>query len=685
MPEIPVFLTNVTTPSGEHNGRGEFMCTMQSVVLGKANDGTFVASIVQQPPESVAGERPSQLTPWIMPTWTYDYANAATEWDAAPRSLRVGDELVVGNLATNFATVRVEEVQQVHTLTNSSGTSVVCASGYVPDDALPTGAAFQREIVSGLMFYIDSPQVDITTYHTEIVALLNDRALATNNPCVFFASGHQRRGNRVYCFVRVVDETTNANAVAIRTLDANLRSLVDGGLVVSGAYSVIPLTATSIVDSAASFSPFVVDNIFNSPDAPTNTGTGGLDAYLVLGGAMHIVIELPPGRPVGVVEVWGGFDEDEGNARVPDFPKRVEVLYAADALGPWTLAASHFDDVVPASYGYARVELSTRITARYVRLQMSEPLGGEDISVLSIAEVVMSGPVDDTFVVSPKSMPRSVAPLITDIGPSIIVAHSAPRYLRSNDAVELTGFRARLWGATGGSGEFDTSTWINDWLAGSGVASFAYRVSQPLNLNTFTPCHATLKQNKPSQIYSVDAKGVANALFSYAPEAWPFLTLASRSHVQQIMWDSGQKYHEKFLWPTYRQRRGLATGAETENDTFIVPLQNDGKRPRHISLLSYSIAAPLTNAVVVRIDGVGGQLQSNNTTVNGAFAVLRMTSDAADAHRTMSGDSIRSEARPIASAPVDTTVRQMRVRFYDLSGHELKNLLVSLWFSVQTS
>jgi len=146
----------------------------------------------------------------------------------------------VGNLATNFATVRVEEVQRVHTLTNSSGTSVVCASGYVPDDALPTGAAFQREIVSGLMFFLDSPQVDITTYHTEIVALLNDRAVATNNPCVFFASGHQRRGNRVYWFVRVVDETTNANGVAIGALDANLRSLVDGGLVVSGANSVIP-------------------------------------------------------------------------------------------------------------------------------------------------------------------------------------------------------------------------------------------------------------------------------------------------------------------------------------------------------------------------------------------------------------------------------------------------------------
>jgi hypothetical protein len=116
-----------------------------------------------------------------------------------------------------------------------------------------------------------------------------------------------------------------------------------------------------------------------------------------------------------------------------------------------------------------------------------------------------------------------------------------------------------------------------------------------------------------------------------------------------------------------------------------VPLQNDGKRPRHIALLSYSIASPLTHAVVVRIDGVGGRLQSNITTVNGAFAVLRMTSDASDSDLTMSGDSIRSEMRPIASAAVDTTVRQMRVRFYDLAGHELKNLLLSMWFSVATA
>src|SRR6056297_1486957 len=115
MPEIPVYLTNVTARSGEHNGRGEFMCTMQSVFLRKEENG-FAADLVQQPLTAVAGERPSQMTPWIMPAWTYDYGNAGNDWDAAPRSLSVGDELVVGNLATNFATVRIEEVERVSSL-----------------------------------------------------------------------------------------------------------------------------------------------------------------------------------------------------------------------------------------------------------------------------------------------------------------------------------------------------------------------------------------------------------------------------------------------------------------------------------------------------------------------------------------------------------------------------------------
>jgi hypothetical protein len=62
------------------------------------------------------------MSPWIMPAWTYDYANAAPEWDAAPRSLSIGDELVVGNLATNYVTVRVEEVVRLQSLPSAKNT-----------------------------------------------------------------------------------------------------------------------------------------------------------------------------------------------------------------------------------------------------------------------------------------------------------------------------------------------------------------------------------------------------------------------------------------------------------------------------------------------------------------------------------------------------------------------------------
>jgi hypothetical protein len=88
--------------------------------------------------------------------------------------------------------------------------------------------------------------------------------------------------------------------------------------------------------------------------------------------------------------------------------------------------------------------------------------------------------------------------------------------------------------------------------------------------------------------------------------------------------------------------------------------------------------------VVVRIDGVKGEIQSNNTTINGAFAVLRLA-DFSFTNKSLVGDRVRSDDNPIASAPVDKTLRQLRVRFFDMSGHELKNnLMVSMWFSLLT-
>jgi hypothetical protein len=60
---------------------------------------------------------------------------------------------VVGNLATNYVTIRVEEVVRLQSLNNRTGTAVVCASGF--DNMSPSGAEFGEERVLGYMFYRD--------------------------------------------------------------------------------------------------------------------------------------------------------------------------------------------------------------------------------------------------------------------------------------------------------------------------------------------------------------------------------------------------------------------------------------------------------------------------------------------------------------------------------------------------
>jgi hypothetical protein len=94
-------------------------------------------------------------------------------------------------------------------------------------------------------------------------------------------------------------------------------------------------------------------------------------------------------------------------------------------------------------------------------------------------------------------------PVSGNVQPQVVPAYNAPRYLPNGTEVVFNSgglgkyFRARLWGAHGRSGgTVNTSTWVDDWLSGAGVAEFAYRVSQPLNLNIFTPCYATLRQRR---------------------------------------------------------------------------------------------------------------------------------------------------------------------------------------------
>jgi hypothetical protein len=121
-----------------------------------------------------------------------------------------------------------------------------------------------------------------------------------------------------------------------------------------------------------------------------------------------------------------------------------------------------------------------------------------------------------------------------------VLAYNAPRYLPNGREVVFDSvnfgkyFRARLWGEHGRSaGTVNTKTWVDDWLSGAGVAEFACRVSQPLNLNTFTPCFATSRQRRKLETtYTLDARGIANDLVAYNAINWPFLTLSTRSDVQ---------------------------------------------------------------------------------------------------------------------------------------------------------
>jgi hypothetical protein len=524
MPDIPVFLTNVTATGAEHDGRGEFMCTMQSVEV-QAVGSRLEAAIIQQPPVSVAGERPSQMSPWIMPTWTYDLAQHS-EFTESLRTLGVGDEIILGNRATNFVAVRIEEVLDVALLHNRTGTTVVTASGQTGLGT--TGANAVQDNTYGLMYYIDFPEgspvlnrPEISIYHIILADCLQEQATDRGWDVQFTGLGRTREGNRVYWFVRVNINGTNAGPVAS-----------------------------------------------------------------------------------------------------PDFGRGILFTLLQDAR---------------AGFGY--------------------PPSG--------------------FITTQ---------------PEVVQFDNAYRHLPPNGSCYFGGdgsnpliVRGRFYGATG-SQSFGFGTWLRDWKSGFGLANRVYRVSEPLNLNTFTPTYATKLAGKAqTAIYTTDVRGIANDLAPFEAADRPFLTLSTQSEAADLMRDSGREYHEKFLWPAYRQRRGLPTGAGSPDSDLELHLQNTGRKPRAIRLLSYSLGAPSAySSVVVRIDGVEGEIQSNNTTINGAFAVLRLAYFSF-ANKSLVGDSIRSDDRPIASAPVDTTLRQLRVRFFDMSGHELKNnLMVSMWFSLLT-
>ena len=122
--------TNIVLCSGDNaEENGEFACSMHSVILSSNKKQAF---ITQQPKYSVAGERPSSMSPWVMPMWIYNYSFLQSKDPASgvatTRALKVGDEIRIGGSDSNFVMACIEEVAIIDAITNSTGLIVAIAS-----------------------------------------------------------------------------------------------------------------------------------------------------------------------------------------------------------------------------------------------------------------------------------------------------------------------------------------------------------------------------------------------------------------------------------------------------------------------------------------------------------------------------------------------------------------------------
>jgi hypothetical protein len=116
--------------------------------------------------------------------------------------------------------------------------------------------------------------------------------------------------------------------------------------------------------------------------------------------------------------------------------------------------------------------------------------------------------------------------------------------------------------------------------------------------------------------------------------------------------------------------------APDDSTPLRVLLENTGRPLSHVTLTNYVFTGDVAqDVIVVRLAGIRGGVLSNNVHVSGAFAVIRNNKE----------DNGVVAARPnseIASASVSTLQRSLEVRLFDTHGNPLKNLNVSMWFSL---
>jgi hypothetical protein len=210
-----------------------------------------------------------------------------------------------------------------------------------------------------------------------------------------------------------------------------------------------------------------------------------------------------------------------------------------------------------------------------------------------------------------------------------------------------------------------------------------FRLSVPVDLNSFTPSYMTQRQAQfGTQIYAIDATtGLANTLL--APPST--VTLASRGQAWRMT--PTDVYYERFYWPMYVLRSGeaaVAGGTTSTSGRLSVQLQNLQQRPVRIALRAFAFHGPIAeDQLVLKIDGVRGTVVSNNPTANTAFAVLStsLPSTRGDISTALAVTADRSDMRVLAEAPIDQTLRTITARFYTLQGQEVQ-APVSLWLDL---
>jgi hypothetical protein len=259
-----------------------------------------------------------------------------------------------------------------------------------------------------------------------------------------------------------------------------------------------------------------------------------------------------------------------------------------------------------------------------------------------------------------------------------------PRVLGINQSYNFDVDRYALFYGLDGSEARDVRTNLhlttaNAWDGSVTPAPFrrAFRLSKPLNLNTFVPSYFTLNAfDKPSKlnirIYDVDLNGNATTLRSDI--GYPFITLTSRNSISRVITNT-QHPHERYYWPMY------VTKKLGSFSPLSVSLQNTGRRPKHLALNTFklSVRDSGVSAVVMRVSNVRGEVLSNRERLNEAFAILPVVNDESASDPHADGEMTRVVAQ--ASLAEGPSVRAIEVEFYDLQGGPV-DVEASLWFSL---